>query len=456
MGRQLTYWCPRYHYLALICFLLLALALPSAGNVQLDALKALYDATGGKKWRVADGWSKPLAVKFCDGWTGVVCDGNENVVALELAGNNLVGQLPSKLGALQSLVTLNLSSNALDGSIPPGIGGSLEALNVLDLSDNALAGPIPQAFAGLVSLSKLWLAHNKLTGSVPDLSQLPLVDLDVAYNKLDGETPDWMACSGGALACDASHNPALLCQSGCGGNACAVRGCECSTPCQSSDDCAGNLAGCFECLPQGVCGRSLFPPPPPPSVSPPAPPLHPPPTPVVPHVPAPPPPPSGRTPTRLRTSHHLSDVLYAVLAVTFAALLLGFGTLFIVLRLRRETPLRPREYVRLPRPDRTERPGSAPGLVSPSKDEFMRLAIRERATEVNTRYNAENYFAPPRPRANSGPDRKVKFAEDVKVKIMTPPPSPYSSTTSSAQHASPALPPPTGPAPPPASLLERL
>ena len=71
----------------------------------------------------------------CCDYEGVECDGAGNVVKLDLAfqdtlvtnGNELNGPLPTEVGALATLTSLNLKSNTLTGSLPSEIG-SLTAM----------------------------------------------------------------------------------------------------------------------------------------------------------------------------------------------------------------------------------------------------------------------------------------------------------------------------------------
>gem|GEM_PF-3113755 len=187
------------------------------------ALLELYDATGGAGWTDTSNWSDAGGTAFnvpgteCS-WYGVVCnEDGSHVVALNLAGNNLTGSIPSVLANLSSLELINLSSNQLSGSIPVGLGslallreldlsmnggltgsipsdlGQLSFLNRLILAGNQLDGFIPAALGNLSALRELDLSSNRLIGSIPiELGQLAnLEQLDLGYNLfLDGPIPD--------------------------------------------------------------------------------------------------------------------------------------------------------------------------------------------------------------------------------------------------------------------------
>ncbi|RID80789.1 hypothetical protein BRARA_A03425 [Brassica rapa] len=65
---------------------------------------------------------------------------------------------------------LNLSNNAFTGHIPSSMG-NLTALESLDVSQNQLSGEIPQELGSLSFLSYMNFSHNKLTGLVPGGTQ---------------------------------------------------------------------------------------------------------------------------------------------------------------------------------------------------------------------------------------------------------------------------------------------
>ncbi|URD85545.1 LRR receptor-like serine threonine-protein kinase [Musa troglodytarum] len=90
---------------------------------------------------------------------------------LDLSNNNLSGNIPEELGNLHGLRSLNLSKNYLIGQIPWSIGG-MKQLEVLDLSRNNLSGAIPSDLAALNFLDHLNLSYNNLSGRIPNGNQL--------------------------------------------------------------------------------------------------------------------------------------------------------------------------------------------------------------------------------------------------------------------------------------------
>jgi len=84
----------------------------------------------------------------------------------------LSGTIPSTIGSLTALQTLDLDHNQLSGTIPSTIG-SLTALQTLDLDTNQLSGKIPTTFGLLTALENLNLNYNDQLGlCFPKLNNL--------------------------------------------------------------------------------------------------------------------------------------------------------------------------------------------------------------------------------------------------------------------------------------------
>jgi len=67
---------------------------------------------------------------------------------------------------LWTLVYIDISTNALRGSIPESIG-ALAVLNGLNMSRNSLTGPIPSRLGHLGQMETLDLSFNELSGAIP-------------------------------------------------------------------------------------------------------------------------------------------------------------------------------------------------------------------------------------------------------------------------------------------------
>ncbi|TXG56795.1 hypothetical protein EZV62_018108 [Acer yangbiense] len=92
---------------------------------QVIAMRALKESL-----RVPDrmGWNgDPCAPTNWDAWEGIVCHPNKDKTALvisqiDLGTQGLKGYISDKISHLSDLVKLNLSSNALGGNLPAGLG----------------------------------------------------------------------------------------------------------------------------------------------------------------------------------------------------------------------------------------------------------------------------------------------------------------------------------------------
>ncbi|XP_019434359.1 PREDICTED: probable LRR receptor-like serine/threonine-protein kinase At5g48740 [Lupinus angustifolius] len=141
---------------------------PSTVPEQVRAMKALKDSL-----RVPDrmGWNgDPCAPYSWDAWEGVTCLMNKDKAVLviseiDLGSQGLKGYISDEIGLLSDLVSLNLSSNSLEGNIPSALGQ--KSLIQLDLSNNQLMGSIPDSLASS-SLRLVLLNDNLLEGRVPE------------------------------------------------------------------------------------------------------------------------------------------------------------------------------------------------------------------------------------------------------------------------------------------------
>lgn len=88
----------------------------------------------------------------------------------DLSNNNLVGEIPTSIGALRSLRLLNLSGNQLDGLIPVSLG-NIPMLEQLDLAKNNLSGQIPKELSKLYELVVFDVSSNNLCGPIPKGTQ---------------------------------------------------------------------------------------------------------------------------------------------------------------------------------------------------------------------------------------------------------------------------------------------
>ena len=146
------------------------------------ALVALYNATNGSSWTNKTNWLSADE----NTWFGVTVTGCR-VTNLFLTTNNLTGSIPTEIGDLPALQTLQLENNLLAGSIPTSIG-NLTNLTSLDLRGNQLSGAIPNTIGNLTSLQSLVLDQNQLTGAIPNsiYTITALRNLELGANQLTG------------------------------------------------------------------------------------------------------------------------------------------------------------------------------------------------------------------------------------------------------------------------------
>eukprot|EP01018_Ginkgo_biloba_P024964 Gb_08019 [translate_table: standard] len=144
---------------------------------------------------------------------------------LDLANNHLTGSLPvssqngSGLDKLVNAKHFHLNKNKLSGSIPPHIFHSgmtlihllldsnrfvgeipstldlVADLEIVRLDRNSLQGPIPPNIGKMKKVGELHLSNNKLSGSMPDLSEMTgLQYMDLSNNSFDpSESSEWFA-----------------------------------------------------------------------------------------------------------------------------------------------------------------------------------------------------------------------------------------------------------------------
>ncbi|KAK9218562.1 hypothetical protein WN943_007199 [Citrus x changshan-huyou] len=118
---------------------------------------------------------------------------------LDVSNNNFQGHIPVEIGdILPSLISFNISMNALNGSIPSSFG-NINSLQILDLSNNQLIGEIPEHLAvGCVNLEYLTLSNNNLEGHMftRNFNLTNLRWLQLESNHFVGEIPQSLSkCS---------------------------------------------------------------------------------------------------------------------------------------------------------------------------------------------------------------------------------------------------------------------
>ncbi|KAF7820345.1 receptor-like protein EIX2 [Senna tora] len=103
--------------------------------------------------------SNNLSGEIPDCWMMWPC-----LVTLKLQNNHFTGNLPT---SMRSLAFLEMGENQFSGVIPLWVGQSLFNLKILRLASNKFSGPIPHQICDMSSLHILDLAENNLSGNIP-------------------------------------------------------------------------------------------------------------------------------------------------------------------------------------------------------------------------------------------------------------------------------------------------
>ncbi|XP_037497416.1 putative receptor-like protein kinase At3g47110 isoform X1 [Jatropha curcas] len=111
------------------------------------------------------------------------------LVTVDLSLNNLEGTLPSEIGKLFNLYEFYVSENNLTGKIPNELA-QCQSLEILYMDGNNFEGTLPSPFASLRGLRILDLSRNNLSGKFPKyLETLSLEHLNLSFNYFEGEVP---------------------------------------------------------------------------------------------------------------------------------------------------------------------------------------------------------------------------------------------------------------------------
>ena len=150
------------------------------------ALVDLYNSTTSIYWSKKTNWLTSATVST---WSGITVT-NGRVTSVILSMNNLYGQMPTSLGNLTALQTLDFGGDRLYGTIPTSLS-NLKNLQHLYITANQITGTIPSGLGDLPNLQDLLLYNNQLTGTIPSTfgNQTSLQNLYLYNNQLTGNIP---------------------------------------------------------------------------------------------------------------------------------------------------------------------------------------------------------------------------------------------------------------------------
>ncbi|KAJ7957885.1 Leucine-rich receptor-like protein kinase family protein [Quillaja saponaria] len=185
----------------------------------LNTLLKLKTTLKGSKGRGLDNWEDALSPSAHCSFTGVTCDEDWRVTALNLTliplygvvsqeiglldklvnltltQSNLSGNLPIELANLTYLKHLNISHNNFSGPFPGEITLGTIDLEILDVYDNNFTGPLPLEFAKLKKLKHVDLGGNFFSGVIPGIySEITKLEyFSLRTNALSGKIPASLA-----------------------------------------------------------------------------------------------------------------------------------------------------------------------------------------------------------------------------------------------------------------------
>jgi Leucine-rich repeat (LRR) protein len=194
--------------------------------LQRWALAGLGYSTGVEDWDQNVRWMDE-SLGECT-WQGIDCDNRGRVISIELRQNNLGGEVFPELFLLaDSLVTLDLGSNEIAGTLPTEYGlltelqqfnierndmegriptevGNMGNLMAWDFSFNVFVGTVPVEINNLRNLYQLKFHVNDLTGNVPEGICLFIMNMEADCRELTCTccTRCWYQCGGRYPPCD--------------------------------------------------------------------------------------------------------------------------------------------------------------------------------------------------------------------------------------------------------------
>ncbi|GKU88710.1 hypothetical protein SLEP1_g2939 [Rubroshorea leprosula] len=116
----------------------------------------------------------------------------KTIKMIDFSNASISGHLPENIGHMMPmLVGLYLENNLMNGSVPKSLC-NLKHLEAIDFSNNMLSGNIPKSLCNSKSLEYLDLSNNMLSGNIPKslCNSKSLECLDLSNNMLFGSIPN--------------------------------------------------------------------------------------------------------------------------------------------------------------------------------------------------------------------------------------------------------------------------
>ncbi|KAE8656454.1 Leucine-rich repeat receptor-like kinase protein THICK TASSEL DWARF1 [Hibiscus syriacus] len=162
------------------------------GYSDVEVLLKLKSSMIGHKGSGLHDWGSSSSPSAHCHFSGVECDEDLRVVALNVSFAPLFGTIPPEIGLLNKLVNLTISMANLTGYIPLKMA-NLTSLKILNISNNVFGGNFPgEILTGMAQLEILDVYNNNFTGHLPvevaDLKNLK--HLCLGGNYFTGEIPE--------------------------------------------------------------------------------------------------------------------------------------------------------------------------------------------------------------------------------------------------------------------------
>uniref|UniRef100_A0ACD5YN46 Uncharacterized protein n=1 Tax=Avena sativa TaxID=4498 RepID=A0ACD5YN46_AVESA len=177
--------------LSIALLLLMSLASTTSSCTQQEKASLLEFLAGlSQDGGLSRSWRKGTD---CCSWEGITCSTDGMVTDVSLASKSLQGYISPTLGNLTGLLQLNLSNNLLSSGLPQELVSS-DSIVTLDISFNRLDGELPEMSSStpVHPLKVLNISSNLFTGQFPSSTweaMKDLIALNASNNSFTGQLP---------------------------------------------------------------------------------------------------------------------------------------------------------------------------------------------------------------------------------------------------------------------------
>ena len=148
---------------ALLFMILAACGPETSDETDREALAVLYHSTDGFNWLRNENWLTDVPM---DEWAGVTTDDDGRIIGLDLAANELDGQLPPELGNLDRLEILLLTESRTMTNITISLAGK----SLGEIADRAIEDVARES----ANPRNQTVERNYLSGCIPSILETQL------------------------------------------------------------------------------------------------------------------------------------------------------------------------------------------------------------------------------------------------------------------------------------------